>query len=263
MKIKSSNSFVIRLIAAGGLIAVASCGAMWAASDAPPAEGKVSSYAPAADLTSQLTAIAARLDELLSKPEDFDDARKSRIAKEADVAAVVCLGLALSDEEHALRQSAASALSAAQAIAKADEYNVAKQSLGRLKDAIKGKPAPAVAKGDVHWEPVAPLGLLMKEVPIINSSLKRAVQGERFKTQTKVSAAAAATLAVIAQESASDHDALKNPADAPRWEQFCAEMRDAAGSVNRAIHAGDAESAAQAMSRLSQSCEHCHRAFRK
>jgi hypothetical protein len=261
--IKLPIRIVINLIAAAGLMAVASRGAMWAASDAPQAEAKVSSYAPAADLTSQLTAIAARLDELLSKSEDFDDARKSRIAKEADVAVVVCLGLALSDEEHPLRQSAASALSAAQAIAKAEDYNVAKQSLGRLKDAIKGKPAPAVAKGHVHWEPVAPLGLLMKEVPIINSSLKRAVQGERFKTQTKVSAAAAATLAVIALESASDHDALKNPADAPRWEQFCAEMRDAAGSVNRAIHAGDAESAAHAMTRLSQSCEHCHRAFRK
>ena len=36
--------------------------------------------------------------------------------------------------------------------------------------------------------------------PIIDSSLKRAVQAERFKSQAKVSAAAAATLAVIAQE---------------------------------------------------------------
>ncbi len=245
------------------MLAIQSHDAMQAADDAKPADIKVSSYAPAADLTNQLAAITARLDDLLAKPEEFDDARQSRIAKEANVAAVVALALALSDENHPLRNSAASAMAAARAIAASDNYNKSKQALGRLKAAIERTSPPPIAAENVRWTPVAPLGLLMKEVPIINSSLKRSLQGERFKSQAKVSAAAAATLAAIAQESASDHSALKNPADAPKWEQFCAEMRDAAGHVNRAIHAGDSDGTAGAMKLLSQSCDRCHGAFRK
>jgi hypothetical protein len=79
----------------------------------------------------------------------------------------------------------------------------------------------------------------------------------------KTSTAAAATLAAIAQEAATDHDAVKNPADVPKWEQLCAEMRDTAGRVNQAIHAGDAVRTERAMAQLAQSCDHCHRAFRK
>ena len=103
----------------------------------------------------------------------------------------------------------------------------------------------------------------MKEVPQVNNRLKRAVQGERFKSQAKTSAAASAALVAIAEEAATDHDAVKKPADTAKWEQLCAEMRDAAGSVNQAIHAGDADRACEADVQLSQSCEHCHKAFRK
>jgi hypothetical protein len=250
-------------IGAAYVLPIRSRDAMQAADDARTAEVKVSSYAPAADLANQLTAIAARLDDLLAKPEEFDDARKSRIAKEANVAAVVALALALSDEKHPLRDSAPSALAAARAMATSEDYNKSKQSLDRLKTAIEGKSPPPGATESVRGAPVAPLGLLMKEVPIINSNLKRSVQGERFKSQAKVSAAAAATLAAIAQESAGDHSAVKNPANTPKWEQFCAEMRDAAGHVNRAIHAGDSDETASAMKQLSQTCDRCHKAFRK
>jgi hypothetical protein len=254
---------VIVTIVAGCILAIRSRDAMRAADDAKTVDVRVSNYAPAADLANQLTAIAARLDDLLAKPEEFDDARKSRIAKEANVAAVVALALALSDEKHPLRDSASSALAAARTLATSEDYNKSKLALGQLKAVVDGKSPPTRATESVRWAPVAPLGLLMKEVPIVNSNLKRSVQGERFKSQAKVSAAAAATLAAIAQESAGDHSAVKNPADTPKWEQFCAEMRDAAGHVNRAIHAGDSDETASAMKQLSQTCDRCHKAFRK
>jgi hypothetical protein len=176
---------------------------------------------------------------------------------------VIALGLAMSDQDHALKRSASSILSAAQSLAKANDYSAARSAIDSLKLAAGGKPSQAAAAPELRWRPVAPLGLLMKEVPIINSNLKRAVQPERFKAQTKASAGAAAVLAVIAQEAAADHDAIKNPADTLRWEQFCFEMRDAAGGVNRAIHAGDSEETQRAFTRLSRSCEQCHRVFRR
>jgi hypothetical protein len=230
---------------------------------ASQASGKLNVHVPADDLADELKAIAARLDGLLAKADDYDEARQSRITKEADVAAVVALGLTLDETEHPLKRSAASALAASQALAKASDYSSAKRALDVLKAAADGKPAASFSASPKQWTPVAPLGLLMKEVPQVNNRLKRAVQGERFKSQAKTSAAASAALVAIAEDAATDHDAVKKPADTQKWEQFCAEMRDAAGSVNQAIHAGDADRAAQAMAQLAQSCEHCHRAFRK
>ena len=60
-----------------------------------------------------------------------------------------------------------------------------------------------------------------------------------------------------------DTTAVKNPADYEKWYHDCAEMRDAAGSVNAAIHADDQSATAAAMSRLAKSCETCHAVFRK
>jgi hypothetical protein len=218
---------------------------------------------PAADLDDQLSFTVTRIDGLLAKPDEYDEARQSRIAKEADLAAVVALGLGMAKEDHPHKRTASTAIAAAQALAKADSYAAAKQALDELKQAARAKPPADSPAPPTQWKPVAPLGLLMKEVPIVNSSLKRAVQGERFKSQTKISAAAAAALAAIAQEAATDHDAIKKPADLPKWEEYCAEMRDAAGRVNRAIHASNAADTEQAMAQLAQSCDHCHRAFRK
>jgi hypothetical protein len=218
---------------------------------------------PAADLDVQLSFTVTRIEGLLDKSDEYDEARQSRIAKEADLAAVVALGLGLTKEDHVRKRTASTAIAAAQALAKAESYAAAKQAFAELYQAARAKPPADSLAPPTQWKPVAPLGLLMKEVPIVNSSLKRAVQGERFKSQTKISAAAAATLAAIAQEAATDHDAIKKPADLPKWEQFCAEMRDASGRVNQAIHAGDSAGTEQAMAQLAQSCDHCHRAFRK
>ncbi|HEV3417007.1 MAG TPA: hypothetical protein VG056_09350 [Pirellulales bacterium] len=260
-----SNSIgfpVFKAIAFAGLFTIVLRGGSSAAPDSPSAGAKVSSYAPAEDLSNQLRSIIARVDESLAKPDDFDDARQSRIAKEANVAAVIALGLGICDQDHASKRSASSILIAAQSLAKAADYSAARSAIDSLKLAAEGKPSQAAASPELRWQPVAPLGLLMKEVPIINSNLKRAVQPERFKAQTKASAGAAAVLAVVAQEAATDHDAVKHPADIAKWEQFCFEMRDAAGGVNRAIHAGDAEGTQQAFTRLSKTCEQCHRVFR-
>src|SRR5438876_1076748 len=89
--------------------------------DEEPSAAKPKVTVPAEDLANQLRLIVARLDDLLAKPEEFDDARKSRIAKESGVAAVVSLGLGLSDQDHSLKKTAPLALAATQALAKAED----------------------------------------------------------------------------------------------------------------------------------------------
>jgi cytochrome c556 len=60
-----------------------------------------------------------------------------------------------------------------------------------------------------------------------------------------------------------DDEYAKTPAELEKWRQFCSEMRDSAGQVNAAIHAGDAAAVNTAMRRLQQSCDACHGAFRQ
>ena len=95
------------------------------------------------------------------------------------------------------------------------------------------------ASEKLKWEQVASLEELMKQVPTVNATLKRGLTPQRFKTLQKQSAGQAATLAAIAQTVMADTQAVKDPADLDKWYQDCAEMRDAAGAVNAAIHADD------------------------
>jgi cytochrome c556 len=70
-------------------------------------------------------------------------------------------------------------------------------------------------------------------------------------------------LAAIAQTVMADTHLIKNRGDDEKWYQYCAEMRDAAGAVNAAIHADDQPATTAAMLRLTKSCETCHAEFRK
>jgi cytochrome c556 len=93
--------------------------------------------------------------------------------------------------------------------------------------------------------------------------LKRGVAAAKFDSQKTQSAEQSATLSAIAASILTDTRAVKNPADTDKWYKFSADMRDAAGSVNAAVHAGDQAATATAMSQLAKSCEACHAVFRK
>ena len=132
------------IVALAVSIAVSYVVATRSAGDESPekrAAEKPNQNVPADDLAGELRGIAARLDGLLVKAEDYDEARQSRIAKEADVAAVVALALALDKQDHSLKRSASSALAASQALAKASDYAAAKRALDELKAAAEGKAA--------------------------------------------------------------------------------------------------------------------------
>ena len=85
----------------------------------------------------------------------------------------------------------------------------------------------------------ASLPELMKEVPMVNTKLKRYIKPEKFKAKAKETAGNTAVLAAIAQGSIADTSATKTPDEVKQWYGFMATMRDHAGSLNAAIHKGD------------------------
>jgi len=250
------------VILALGLLASAIASVLLAAdADAKmPAVPPVSKFAPADDLVDQFDYYTKRIEEVLAEKSDFDDAAKSRLKKDANTLSALALSLGMHDANNRFNTSAGELLKASQSLASAANYEAAKAGLEALKKALS---ANIAAKDKLKWEQVASLEELMKQVPTVNAALKRGLTPQRFKTLQKQSAGQAATLAAIAQEVMADTTAVKNPSDYEKWYQDCAEMRDAAGSVNAAIHADDQSATAAAMSRLAKSCETCHAVFRK
>ena len=259
--------FGISIASLLGVLLVRAAAPVLAEEPKPATTVKLSAFAPADDLINEVHYFLGRLDDSLANRADFDDARQSRVAKEADVVAVLALGLSLDDSRHALHDSAPRLLASAQSLAAAGgDYAAASKALAAMKAAAAGQrsaDAVAAAPAPANWRPVAPLGLLMKEVPIVHASLKRNTQDEHFKSQATESAAAAATLAAIAQEIMADESALKESAQRPKWQAECAAMRDAAGAVNHAVHAADRDATRASLTRLARSCAACHADFRQ
>jgi hypothetical protein len=230
------------------------------APDSAAAALKVSRFAPAKDLKAQTDYYLGRLQESLAARGDYDEAKQSRVGKDANTLAVLGLALAMHDEDNAVRGKFGLVRAAQALAASSRDYDGAAQALARARQAAAGETAAAGEKP--AWQKVAALESLMKQVPIVHSALKRGIEG-RFQRQAAAAAGQAATLAAIAEAARFDSSAVKNPADAGSWRRSCAEMRDAAGEVNSAAHAGDQVAARAGLVRLAKSCDACHAAFRR
>ena len=117
----------------------------------------------------------------------------------------------------------------------------------------------------------------MKQVPMVHNKLKLNIKADRLTkieglAEQKGKAAAekklkdlagySAVIAAIAQGAIADTSATKNADQVKLWQQFSTAMRDDAGAVNAAIHKVDPKAATNAMKKLNQSCEDCHKVFK-
>ncbi len=172
------------------------------------------------------------------------------------------LTLGMHDTKTPMSDRAADLVALTQNLAAAKDYDSAKKTLAAIRETMTGNAAPPGKPRPLNWEKAASLEQLMKQVPSINSALKRSVTAERFAKMHSQSAAQSATLAAIAQTVMADTSAVKNPKDLDKWYAACAEMRDAAGAVNVAVHAENLDATSKAMAKLAASCETCHAVFR-
>jgi cytochrome c556 len=218
-----------------------------------------SAYAPHEDLLAQVDFFIERAEESLAG-DKLDLASQARLLKDAHTLAILGLVLSQHDAEFPQKAAMPALVKAAQALAAADgDRDKSEAALADLKSARQGKVAAGTEP--LKWQPVASLPMVMKQVPLIHASLKRGT-GKRLARNQEQVAAQAAALAAIAQASMFDEEYASTPEDVAAWQQFCAEMRDAAGEVNVAAHAGDADRVESSMTKMLQSCEACHEKFR-
>jgi len=181
----------------------------------------VSSYAAAEGLASQLKEYLEDLEDDLAEEAEFADSQ-AKVAQDASALAVIALALGLHDQDNPYRDKAASIVEAARQLAEAGDYAAAGQALSAVKEAVA---EGGDGDGELKWEPIVPLEHLMKEVPQVNTNLKRYTRGEQ-------------------------------------WRGFCLQMRDAAAAVGAGVKAQDLDATQAALQRLAQSCDDCHAVFK-
>ena len=197
------------------------------------------------------------LEDVVQTEEDYNDS-EDKIAKSANTLVVIALALGLHDEDNKYKASAAALIKAAQDLAATQDYASAKAGVA----AVKAATAPQGGDGaELKWEKVAALPALMKQVPLINTKLKRYTTEKRFESKAEDTVGFSAVIAAIAQGTIADTSQAENAQQVQQWYGFSVQMRDAAAAVNSAIHALDEDATKDAMAQLQKSCDDCHAVF--
>jgi hypothetical protein len=225
---------------------------------APPPAPKVSSFAPADDLVGQTDEYVKDLTESVASEQDYKDAQE-KVAKQSNTLILMALALGLHDTDNQYKAAAPALFKAAGQLAAAKDYAAAKAGVAAVKAALESKGNAT----ELKWEKAASLEQLMKQVPLVNTKLKRFLKGPRFLKNAKETAGYTAVLGTIAEGAMADTSRAKTPAEVDQWYQFSGQMRDHAAEVNAAIHAKDRAAAEKAMKKLAQSCDDCHTVFHK
>ena len=224
-----------------------------------PAPPKVSTFAPAQDLVNQLEEYVSDLEKSVKDQEEYADS-KDKVAKDADTVLLIALALGLHDSPNKYKSAAPGLVAAAKQVSAATDYQTAAAAVGELKAALHAR---GNSPSELSWQDAqsASLEALMKQVPLVNTKMKRYLRGARFKSKADDTAGHTAVLAAIAQGSMALADKTEKPSEAEKWYAFCAQMRQAAADLNKAIRDQDQDAATKGVKNLTQSCDDCHAVF--
>jgi len=227
------------------------------AAEAPIAPA-LSTLAPVEDLVSQIEDYLKEVEESVEDQEEYEDSVE-KIDRYSNSLAVVALAVGLHDQDSPLRKATPALVKASQELAGAKDFAGAKAGVAKIKAALSASGDPSTLK----WSKVASLPTLMKQVPLINTRLKRFLKPGRFEKNAAVIAGNSAALVAIGQGSMPNAEETEAPDRVADWFKYCVEMRDAAGALNNAVHARNEDAAKTAMAALQQSCDDCHTIFHK
>lgn len=224
-----------------------------------PAAVKPSSYAPAKDLIAQVNFYLEKLGGDLEDDSAYGDEQQANVLKDANTLVVLGTALGLHDEQHDLKAGAATLTAAARELAKnVKDHAQASKALKNAQAAVEA----TSGEGKTSWDDTADLAQLMKQVPIVNNSLRQGVTGQRFARLKEKTAQTAATLAAIGEASAHDTSFVSDDADKPTWVQISQQMRDSSAAIAKFVRAGDQAAATKELDVLVKTCDDCHHKFR-
>jgi hypothetical protein len=221
-----------------------------------PEAPKVSTFAPAEDLASQLEAYVGEFQSVVKSESEYKEFA-TKLSKDANTVLLIALALGVHDTDNKYKQAAPALVDAAKTVMAAKDFQAAKAAVKAFEAAMTANANAA----ELSWNDTrdASMAELMKQVPLVNTKLKRYLR--KFKEKAEATSGQTAVIAVIAQGSMPLTGQTEKPNEVELWYKRCAEMRDAAAAVNSAIHAQDENAAEKAMKDLATSCDDCHAVF--
>jgi cytochrome c556 len=239
----------------GGLVAVllVLCGGNLNGAEISQAPA-LSTLVPVDDLVAQVEYYVEELEECVEDLEEYEDS-VDKIERYSNTLAVIALTVGLHDRESKLQKAAPVLVKASQELARAKSFSAARAGVAGIKAALSAKGDPATLK----WTKVADLHALMEQVPLVNTRVKRYMR--RFEKGAPFITGNSAALVAIGQGSMPNADETEAPDKVAEWYKYCIQMRDAAGALNKAVHAKNEDAAKEAMEALQQSCDDCHAVF--
>ncbi len=218
-----------------------------------------STYAPAKDLATQIDDLIGKIESDLEDKEEFGKDQKERIELNASALASVALVLGKHDEKNEYQKVAPELVSTANKLVYASrDFDRATAALAAVKESLKSSGDAS----ELKWKVVGDTAALMRQVPVVNNSLRRGVTSRRFSRSVDKTAGLAAQLAAISQITSFDTDYCEDEEQEELWRKTSFMMRDGSAEVLAAVRKGDQEAAKSALEKVVKSCDACHKTFR-
>lgn len=216
------------------------------------------------DVAEQLGVYIERLEESLAKADDYNEAKQSRVEKDAVTAAALAGLLARHNGDHALKESALGVQAAANEMAAQYlEHAPAAAALLRIKQLQSGEAKPD-ANPAAMTETPTDAAILMKQIRFIDNRMKRAardrVSPEKSRGEVAGHAATIAALAEPLARAAKPH--AKTPGEVKEWIEQSNAMAAAAARLNSTAHDDAGKDLREALRAVDASCARCHADFR-
>ncbi len=191
---------------------------------------------------------------------------KTRVEHAAYTLALYAEAAAQADGAVAWKKNARAIRDLAIELAKTTNQSKARQLLDQIKQGLEG--ADLGQNGaEKSWEDVAPLLHVMKEVNLVNRSLRRYVRRERyFKRYHDRLEAAAVAMTLLSYIAAHDNSPAKEAKDIPnpeaKYDEYSAQFFKLSHEVLGAVRANNFKEASSKVKALQKVCSDCHEDFR-
>ncbi len=191
---------------------------------------------------------------------------KTRVEHAAYTLALYAEAVARADGSVSWKQNARAIRDLAIELAKATNQTKARQLLEKIKQGLAG--ASLGQNGaEKSWEDVAPLLHVMKEVNLVNRSLRRYVRRERyFKRYHDRLEAAAVAMTLLSYIAAHDNSPAKEAKDVPnpeaKYDDYSVQFFNLSRETLQAVRANDFKQAAAKVKAMQKVCSSCHEDFR-
>jgi len=229
--------------------------------DLPPLSGVLK----ATDLEPLIQKLISSLETDTADAATFNQA-KTRVQHAGYTLALYAEAVAQVDGDVSWKANARAIRDLAAQLGSVTNHAKARQLLEQIKSGLTG--ASVGQNGAAKsWEEVAPLLHVMKEVNLVNRSLRRYVRRERYfkryHDRLQNAAVAMTLLSYIAAHDSSPAKDAKNVANpVAKYEEYSVQFFQLARQALEAVRANDFKKASSSVKAMQKVCSQCHEDFR-